>query len=124
MHTVNEPGRFASGVLALVVHVLFFGFLFFGISWQKKINLPVEVEIWQDLTPAPEPPKPEPPKPAPEPPKPVPEVKKEPPPPPPPPKVVEPPKPSPAEIELKEKQRKQKEEEQRLAEEKKREAAE
>ncbi|HYJ19852.1 MAG TPA: protein TolA, partial [Burkholderiales bacterium] len=91
MHTVKEPGRVASGVLAFTVHLLFFGFLIFGISWQKKVNLPVEVEIWQDLTPAPQKePVPEPPPP----PKPVPEVKKEPLPPPPPPQVVKEPPPA------------------------------
>lgn len=116
MHTVDEPGRIASGILALLVHLLFFGMLVFGISWQKKVAGPVMVDLWQEL---PEPPvrKPEPvplkqrPMPAP------PVVKKEVPPPP---KVRTPPKPSPAEIELKEKQRRQKEEEAKRLEEQKR----
>ncbi|HKB83807.1 MAG TPA: hypothetical protein VKD04_11455, partial [Burkholderiales bacterium] len=115
MRSVDEPGRIASGALAVVVHLMFFGLLVFGISWQKKVASPIVVDLWQDL---PEPPKkvslpPEPPKPAPKlvvpPPKPVTEVRKEPPPPPVP--KVETPKPSAADIELKEKLRKQQEEE-------------
>jgi colicin import membrane protein len=108
MHTADEPGRVASGILALVVHMLFFGLLVFGISWQKKIAELVVVDLWEEL------PEPvtkvsaPPPKIVETPPKPVPEVRKEPPPPPP--KVEAPPKPSPAEIELREKVRKQKEE--------------
>ena len=108
MHTVDEPGRVASGILAFLVHILFFGMLVFGVSWQKKIVGPVVVDLWEEL---PEPVtkvKP-PPKTVETLPKPAPEVRKEPPPPPPP-KVEAPPKPSPAEIELREKMRKQKEE--------------
>jgi len=109
MHTVDEPGRVASGILALLVHLLFFGMLVFGISWQKKIVGPVVVDLWEEL-PAPVTKASPPPKIVQTPPKPAPEVRKEPPPPPPP-KVAAPPKPSPAEIELREKIRKQKEEE-------------
>ncbi len=114
MHTVDEPGRVASGILALVVHLLFFGMLVVGISWQKKIVGPVVVDLWEELPePAtrvsPSPRKVE------VPPKPAPEVRKEPPP-----KVEAPPKPSPAEIELREKVRRQKQEEEaRRLEEKK-----
>ncbi|HYN27337.1 MAG TPA: hypothetical protein VES94_03485, partial [Burkholderiales bacterium] len=84
MHTVDEPGRVPSGILALLVHLLFFGMLVFGISWQKKIVGPVMVDLWEEL---PEPVKKvsTPPRIVEPPPKPVPEVKKEPPPPPPPP---------------------------------------
>ena len=127
MRRADEPGRIASGALAVLVHLMFFGLLVFGLSWQKKIASPIVVDLWQELpepvkkaVPPPEPvkkavPPPEPkpvPKviPTPVPPKPVPEVKKEPVAPPPPPKV-ETPKPSAADIELKEKLRKQKEEE-------------
>jgi len=126
LRTVDEPGRVASGALAVLVHLMFFSLLVFGLSWQKKIAGPVVVDLWQDL---PEPvkkvsPPPETikaaPKPAPLPPKPVPEVKKEPVAPPP---KVEAPKPSAADIELKEKLRKQKEDEAaRREEEKKAEA--
>ncbi len=117
VRTLDEPGRLASGALAVLVHLMFFGLLVFGISWQKKIASPVVVDLWQDLPEPvkkvllpPEPPKPAP-KPVPKPPKPVPEVRKEPVAPPPPAPKVETPKPSAADIELKEKLRKQKEEE-------------
>jgi colicin import membrane protein len=108
MHTVDEPGRVASGILALVVHLLFFGMLVVGISWQKKIVGPVVVDLWEEL-PEPVMKVSPPPRKVEAPPKPAPEVRKEPPPPPP--KVEAPTKPSPAEIELREKVRKQKEEE-------------
>jgi colicin import membrane protein len=109
MHTVDEPGRVASGILALLVHLLFFGMLVFGISWQKKIVGPVVVDLWEELPELVKKVSPPPPKIVETPPKPAPEARKEPPPPPPP-KVEAPPKPSPAEIELREKIRKQKEE--------------
>ena len=132
LRKAHEPGRLASGALAVLVHVMFFGLLVFGLSWQKKIASPIVVDLWQDLPEPvkrvalpPEPPKPAPkpaPKPVPQPPKPVPEVRKEPVVPPPPPKV-ETPRPSAADIELKEKLRKQKEEDEaRREEEKKAEA--
>jgi colicin import membrane protein len=108
MHTVDEPGRVASGILALVVHLLFFGMLVVGISWQKKIVGPVVVDLWEEL-PEPVTKVSPPPKKVEALPKPAPEVRKETPPPPP--KVEAPPKPSPAEIELREKVRKQKQEE-------------
>jgi len=123
--TADEPGRVASGALAVVVHLMFVGLLVFGISWQKKIATPVVVDLWQDLpepvkkvTLPPEPPKAQP-KPVLPPPKPVPEVRKEPVPPPPPAPKVETLKPSAADIELKEKLRKQKEEEAERREEQK-----
>lgn len=110
---VNDPGRVASGVLALAVHLLFFALLVFGISWQKKVTLPVLVDLWEELPPPPrvEAPKVEP---APAPPQPQPKVA------PPPPKVETPPQPSRAEIELREKQRKEREEQARLLEEQRR----
>jgi colicin import membrane protein len=119
VQTLKEPGRIASGALAVLVHLMFFGFLVFGLSWQKKVASPIVVDLWQDLpeptkksAPLPEPPPPPPPAPKvipkPPPPAPVPEVKKVVPPTPP---KVEAPKPSAADIELKEKLRKQKEEE-------------
>ena len=96
MRTVDEPGRVASGALAVLVHLMFFGLLVFGVSWQKKVASPIVVDLWQDLpepvkkvAPPPEPPKPVP-KPVPLPPKPVPEVRKEPVPPPPAPKLEAP----------------------------------
>ena len=76
--------RYSSGILALLVHIIFFGFLFFGFSWQEELVGPNYVELWQSfpeidtiaepkLEPKPEPklePKPEPklePKPEPKP---------------------------------------------------------
>jgi colicin import membrane protein len=115
-----EPGRFASGVLALAVHVLFIVMLVFGIRWQQRLPEPVVVELWHEIPPSkPEPivrtaePTPPPPAPRPEPlpaepPKPVVQAK-------PAPVQAAPPK---ADIELKEKQRKLKE--QRAAEEERR----
>ena len=129
LRTADEPGSVASGALAVLVHLMFFGLLVFGVSWQKKIATPIVVDLWQDLPEPvkkaalpPEPPKPVP-KPVPQPPKPAPEVRKEPVPLPPAPKV-ETPKPSAADIELKEKLRKQKEEEAALREEQKKAEAE
>ena len=136
LRAVDEPGRVTSGALAVLVHLMFFSLLVFGVSWQKRIAGPVVVDLWQDLPepvnkvspppepPKPAPPKPEPPRPAPLPPMPAPEVKKEPVAPLPPAPKVEAPKPSAADIELKEKLRKQKEEDEaaRREEEKKAEA--
>jgi colicin import membrane protein len=105
-----EPGRFASGLLAVAVHVAFIVLLVFGISWQQRAPAPLVAELWREIPPprpgpvqraVPEPPAP-PPAPRPEPVRP-PEPKAEPPPP----KAVSPP--PRADIELKEKQRKLKE---------------
>jgi colicin import membrane protein len=106
MTTYQDPGRFASGVLAVAVHMAFVGLLVFGLSWQRRPPEPLVAELWREVPTKPEPvvkpPEPPPPPPAPKvvapPPKPAPEPK------------VEPPKPVPqeskADIELKEKQRK------------------
>ena len=77
----DEPGKFASGLMAVVVHVAFFALLVFGVSWQHRAPSVTAVDLWSNLPPvpvvkAPEPPpapKPEvkPPTPPPEPPKPV-----------------------------------------------------
>ena len=87
-----QPGRVRSVILAVLVHAIFFALIYFGVSWQSRLEAPYQAEIWDKLPPAPkavqrpapEPPKPEPPKPEPEPPKPAveppkPEVKPEPP---------------------------------------------
>jgi colicin import membrane protein len=107
-----EPGRFTSGLLAVVVHVLFIAMLVFGIRWQQRLPEPLVAELWQEIPPPkaqpvvrpPEPPPPlptpKPQTPPPEPPKPVVQQK-------PVPAPVAPPK---ADIDLKEKQRKLKEE--------------
>lgn len=88
----DEPGKLASGVLAVVVHVAFFALLVLGLRWQHRAPEAVEVELWNDLPPAPQvktPPPPPQPKIEPKP-----EVKP-PPPPPPQPKVEAKPKPAP-----------------------------
>jgi colicin import membrane protein len=113
----REPDKLAALLLALAVHIAFFAFLYFGISWQRKPQEPLVAELWSELpppkpTPRVEPPRPEPPPPEPkvvEPPK---------PPPPPAPKVEEPKPPTKADIELKERRRKAREE--KLAEENRR----
>jgi len=115
-----QPGRLRAIFLAVLVHVAFFAFIIFGVTWQSRPTEPVQAELWDKLPPAknstpaaksapkqeppkPEPPKPEPPKPEPpkpEPPKPEP-PKPEPPRPQPPPKAEvkpEPPRPDPAAI--------------------------
>lgn len=108
-----------SGALALVMHMLFFALLVFGVAWQKRETPPMVAELWSEL-PAPKvaapPPRVEPkpvprvePKPAP---KPVPKVEPKP-----------APKPVPkADIALREKKEKErKAREKELAEKKKRE---
>ena len=115
--TPNEKA--ISGALALVMHLMFFALLVFGVSWQKREVPPLVAELWSNLPApkaAPTPPKAEP--------KPVPKAEPKPPPPP---KVEARPKPEPKPVpkadisaqEKKEKERKAKEME--LAEKKKRE---
>jgi colicin import membrane protein len=88
-----DPGRLPAGVLAVLVHVVFFAFMIFGLSWKAQPPEGMMVDLWSNL-PQPAPPepvaKPVPPEPAPPPPevkevKPLPQ-KQEPPPAPPPPK--------------------------------------
>lgn len=81
----GEPGRNTSLILAGVMHVLLFLFLWVGIHWQSKTPVGVDAEIWDINTrqAAPEPVAETPPAPPPEP-----QVEK-----------VEPPKPSVREIE-------------------------
>jgi colicin import membrane protein len=115
--TPNE--KTLSGALALVMHLMFFALLVFGVSWQKREAPPLVAELWSSL-PAP---KAAPPPPQVEP-KPVPKAEPKPPPPP---KVEAKPKPEPKPVpkadiaaqEKKEKERKARELE--LAEKKKRE---
>lgn len=111
-----QPGRVRAVFLALVVHGVFFALIVFGVNWQSRAPVPVEVELWDKLPRTPAPPEPvKPPEPSPEPP---PEAAKpEVTPPPPPPKVEEvkpaPPKPA-AEINEKlERQKREKEKRER-----------
>lgn len=80
---ITQNERTLSGTLALVMHLLFFALLVFGVSWQKKqADSAVVVDLWNSLPPLPqtkvEPPPPAEVKPPPEPPKPVPKVETKP----------------------------------------------
>ena len=65
----REPGRGAAALMAVLMHVLFFILLVFGISWQSRHPQITAVDLWSDMPPSPQPV---------EPPKPVPEVKEPP----------------------------------------------
>lgn len=112
-----EPSRLPAFLLAVAVHAVLLGFLWFGISWQSNEPVAVEAEVWDmsvQTAAAPELPPPPPPEPEPEPE------------PAPPPRPVEPPpveRPAPVEPDIKlqrEKERKEKEQRE-LAEKKERE---
>jgi colicin import membrane protein len=114
-----EPSRLPAFLLAVAVHAVLLGFLYFGISWQSNEPVAVEAEVWDmsvQSAAAPALPPPPAPEPAPEP-EPVPA---------PPPRPVEPPpveRPAPVEPDIKlqrEKERKEKEQRE-LAEKKERE---
>jgi colicin import membrane protein len=62
----EEPERIISGVMAVVVHAIFFGMLVIGVSWQRRAPEVVNVDLWSQLPPLPKAKAPEPP---PEPPK-------------------------------------------------------
>jgi colicin import membrane protein len=49
----DEPGKVASGVMAVAVHVVFFVLLVFGMSWQRRAPEAVVVDLWNNLPPAP-----------------------------------------------------------------------
>ena len=57
LETQNE--KTVSGVLTLVMHLLFFALLVFGVAWQKHEPAAMVAELWSSL-PAPPPPKAEP----------------------------------------------------------------
>lgn len=66
-----EPGLLSAGVLALLVHVAFFVFMIFGLSWKSYPPEGMVVDLWSSLpepTPPPAKARPLPPKPAPSPP--------------------------------------------------------
>jgi colicin import membrane protein len=60
----EEPGAFASGVLAVLVHLLLIAFLVVGVRWQSSRPEAVVVELW-DRAPVAEPEAPPPPEAAP-----------------------------------------------------------
>ncbi len=45
----SEPYRFPAGVLALIVHLVFFSVLYFGVHWQSRIPENFVVEMWDNL---------------------------------------------------------------------------
>lgn len=49
----SEPYKLPAGMLALAVHIAFFIFLYFGVSWQTQPPQGMVVDIWESL-PAPE----------------------------------------------------------------------
>jgi len=121
----SQPGRLRAIVLAVIVHVVFFGLIVFGVTWQSRTEAPVEAELWKDLPPTPrtgpKPPEPDPtppPKAEPEPPKPEPPKPVKPPPEPPKPVKAEPPKPDPAVAEKLEREKREKEKREKLEREK------
>ena len=46
----QEPGRSSAFILAGLMHVLLFMFLWFGIRWQSKEPIGVDAEIWDVTT--------------------------------------------------------------------------
>jgi colicin import membrane protein len=46
-----EPYRLPAGILALVVHSVFFALLYFGFNWNRQVFSPpvMSVELWQSL---------------------------------------------------------------------------
>jgi colicin import membrane protein len=49
----EEPGVHSSAILAVLVHVLLFGVLFFGVRWQSRPPETVSVELWAPPPPPP-----------------------------------------------------------------------
>lgn len=45
----DEPNKLPAGVLALLVHGVFFALLYFGFSWQTLPPATLSVELWQSL---------------------------------------------------------------------------
>lgn len=46
-----EPYKLPAGILALVVHSVFFALLYFGINWHRQVSLPatMSAELWPSL---------------------------------------------------------------------------
>lgn len=60
---IHEPYKLPAGMLALAVHVVFFGLLLFGFNWNRHVSSPpaMSVELWKslpDMAVAPSPPPP------------------------------------------------------------------
>ncbi|BCT69415.1 energy transducer TonB [Nitrosospira sp. NRS527] len=98
-----EPGAMRAGLLAVLVHVIFFAFMIFGLNWKTYPTEPVMVDLWSSLPPAVQPAtKAAPPPPEPKPVQPPPEAA------PVPPRIETPPPPPKPDIALKEKTEKPK----------------
>ena len=83
-----EPGAVRAGLLAVLVHIIFFAFMIFGLNWKTYPTEPVMVDLWSSLPPvaqpaikAAPPPEPKPVQPPPEPAPPPPRIETPPPPP-------------------------------------------
>jgi colicin import membrane protein len=48
-YTYTEPYKLPSGLLAVLVHGMFFAVLFLGVNWHSKPPESMEVEIWDSL---------------------------------------------------------------------------
>ena len=46
-----EPGRTPAGVLAVLVHVIFFAFMIFGLNWKTYPPEGMMVDLWSSLPP-------------------------------------------------------------------------
>jgi len=44
----EEPGLLRSAALALLVHIIFFGFMVFGLNWRNDPNEVMAVDLWRD----------------------------------------------------------------------------
>ncbi|MDE2365801.1 MAG: cell envelope integrity protein TolA, partial [Betaproteobacteria bacterium] len=44
-----EPGRVPAGVLAVLVHVIFFAFMIFGMNWKTSPPEGMVVDLWSSL---------------------------------------------------------------------------
>lgn len=47
----SEPGLFLAGVLAVLVHIVFVVFMFFGLDWKTHQPEGIVVDLWRDLPP-------------------------------------------------------------------------
>jgi colicin import membrane protein len=41
-----QPGRWPAIMLAVLMHAVLFGFLWFGVRWQNEVPVAVEAEVW------------------------------------------------------------------------------
>lgn len=48
-----KPGRWPAAILAVLVHLLFIGFLIFSVNWKSHPPAPVMADLWEALPPPP-----------------------------------------------------------------------